>query len=98
MRLTSRQQHWEPGRSGASRWAIVGAFAGTLVGLFFGLPGLLLGPFVGAVAGEYLSRGSLHEATLAGFGTWMGIVAGAAVKLALVCTMVGIGVARFLVS
>ena len=43
-------------RAGASRWAVTGAFAGTLIGLFFGLPGLLLGPFVGAVAGEYLSR------------------------------------------
>ena len=84
-------------RVGASRWAVAGAFFGTLVGLFFGLPGLLLGPLVGAVAGEYLSRGSLRDATLAGFGTWMGMVVGAVVKLALVATMIGIGVARFLV-
>ena len=84
-------------RVGASRWAVAGAFFGALVGLFFGLPGLLLGPLVGAVAGEYLSRGSLQDATWAGFGTWMGMVVGAVVKLALVATMIGISVARFLV-
>ena len=82
---------------GASRWAVVGAVLGTLAGLFFGLPGLLLGPLAGAVTGEYLSRVSLQDATWAGFGTWMGMVAGAAVKLALVGTMIGIGAGSFLV-
>ena len=84
-------------RVGASRGAILGAFAGTLGGLFFGLPGLLIGPFVGAVAGDYLSRGSLQDATRAGLGAWIGIVIGAAVKLALVCAMVGIAIVSFLV-
>src|SRR5262245_40829413 len=36
-------------RFGASRHAIVGAGIGALVGLFFALPGMLLGPFLGAV-------------------------------------------------
>ena len=76
---------------------MVGAFLGTVAGLFFGLPGLLLGPLVGAVAGEYLSRGTLQDATRAGFGTWMGIIVGAAVKLALVGAMIGISVVSFLV-
>lgn len=80
---------------GASRWAVVGALVGTVVGLFFGLLGLLLGPLVGAVAGEYLARGTLQEATRAGFGTWIGLIVGAVVKLALVGTMIGIGVASF---
>src|SRR3984957_3482988 len=39
-------------RAGASRQAVWGALAGTLIGLFFGLPGLILGPFLGAAAGE----------------------------------------------
>ncbi|MDP9089935.1 MAG: DUF456 domain-containing protein, partial [Pseudomonadota bacterium] len=34
-------------RAGASRRAVSGALAGTVIGLFFGLPGLLLGPFIG---------------------------------------------------
>ena len=41
-------------RVGASKLAIAGAALGTLVGLFFSIPGLLLGPFIGALAGEWL--------------------------------------------
>ena len=37
---------------GASRRAMAGAAIGTLGGLFFGLPGLIAGPFVGAVIGS----------------------------------------------
>ena len=43
-------------RVGASRKAIIGAMLGTFVGLFFGPVGLLLGPFLGALAGELLHR------------------------------------------
>ncbi len=39
-------------RVGASRQAVWGAMIGTVIGLFFGLPGLLLAPFIGALAGE----------------------------------------------
>jgi hypothetical protein len=39
-------------RVGATRLAIIGAVVGTLVGIFFGIPGLIFGPFVGAVVGE----------------------------------------------
>src|SRR5690606_15896857 len=55
----------------ASRLALVGAAAGTLVGVFFGLPGLLLGPFVGAAAGEWLVLRDWRRAGSVGFGTWL---------------------------
>lgn len=42
---------------GASPRAIAGAALGTLAGLFFGLPGIVLGPFVGAVIGEFSREG-----------------------------------------
>ncbi len=84
------------GRVGASRWAMVGAFLGTVIGLFFGVVGLLIGPFVGAVGAEYLARGTLKDATRAGLGAWLGIVIGTALKLALVFTMVGLGLAAFI--
>jgi uncharacterized protein YqgC (DUF456 family) len=38
-------------RFGASRRAMIGAAVGT-VGLFLGLPGLIIGPFAGAVIGN----------------------------------------------
>src|SRR5262245_45534225 len=37
---------------GASPRAMIGAGIGTLAGLFFGIPGIVFGPFVGAVIGE----------------------------------------------
>lgn len=39
---------------GGSAWAVVGALVGAVVGLFFGPPGLVIGPILGAVAGELL--------------------------------------------
>ena len=42
--------------------ALVGAGAGTVVGLFFGFVGVLVGPFVGAALGEYLARRDLRQA------------------------------------
>jgi uncharacterized protein YqgC (DUF456 family) len=81
-------------RFGASNRAIAGAALGALVGLFFGLPGVLLGPFVGAVLGELSAQRNLREAGIAGIGASFGLVLGAAAKLALAFAMLGI----FLVS
>lgn len=83
-------------RFGASRRAVVGAAIGALVGLFFGLPGILLGPFAGAVLGELSARRTLGQAGRAGIGTTLGLAIGAAVKLALVLSMIGtFAIARF---
>jgi len=83
-------------RVGASGLALFGALAGSVVGLFFSLPGVLLGPFIGAFAGEYLARRSLRQAGRAGLGTWLGLVLAAAGHLALVFTMIGIFAAVYL--
>lgn len=77
-------------RVGASKLAIVGAALGALGGLFLGIPGLILGPFIGAVAGEMLSHGEWRKATQAGLATWMGLLFGTLAKLALVFAMLGI--------
>jgi hypothetical protein len=82
-------------RVGATRKAIVGAALGTLLGLFLGIPGLIVGPFVGAVAGEMLSHGELRRATSAGVGTWVGLLFGTLAKIALAFTMLGIFVFAF---
>jgi uncharacterized protein YqgC (DUF456 family) len=83
-------------KTGASRRAVAGAVVGTLVGLFFGLPGLVLGPFIGAVAGEYTVRRQLLEAGRAGAGAWLGMVLGAAAKIAVMFVMLGVFIAAFL--
>lgn len=82
-------------RVGASRLAIVGAVVGTFAGLFFGPLGLFVGPFAGAVVGELLhgrrlDAGGMGLATKVGFGTWLGIVFGIALKLMLAFAMLGL--------
>jgi len=76
--------------TGASVRAFWGAALGALVGIFFGLPGLILGPFAGAVIGELGAERGLHHATRAGYGAWLGLLVGTAVKLTLSFLMVGI--------
>lgn len=77
-------------KAGASRQAMVGSVLGGVVGLFFGLPGLLLGPFIGAAIGEFTARGGWRQASVVGFGTWLGLLFGALAKLALSLTMLGV--------
>jgi len=77
-------------RVGATRLAVAGAAVGTFAGIFLGIPGLILGPFVGAVAGEMLSHGQVQQATRAGIATWIGLLFGTLAKLALVFTMLGV--------
>ncbi len=77
-------------RVGASKLAVWGATLGTLAGLFFGLPGLLLGPFVGALLGEFTSSKSVLRSAHVGLGTWVGLLFGAVVKLVISLMMVGL--------
>ncbi len=81
-------------RVGASRLAIWGAAIGTLVGVFFGVAGILLGPFVGAVVGELLARRSVMQAGRAGVAAWIGFIIGTLGKLAIMFAMVGIFVVK----
>jgi uncharacterized protein len=84
-------------RVGASKYAIWGAVLGGVVGAFFGIAGILLGPFVGAVAGELGAGRTVKQAGRAGVASWIGFVVGTLGKLALLFTMIGIFVlARFL--
>jgi uncharacterized protein YqgC (DUF456 family) len=80
-------------RFGASSRAVVGAAVGGIVGLFFGVAGVLLGPFAGAVLGELSARRSLGDAGRAGVGATLGLVLGLALKIALAVSMLGLFVA-----
>lgn len=75
-------------RVGASPQALVGATVGGVVGIFLGIPGMILGPFIGAVGGELLARGRLAQAGKVGLGTWLGLVASAVLKIVIVFMMI----------
>ncbi len=85
-------------RVGASRLALLGAAIGSVVGLFFGLVGIFVLPFVGAVIGELVARNEMAQAAKVGFATWLGLLFGALAKLALAMTMVGVFVIAYLIS
>ena len=84
-------------RVAATGRAIWGATIGTFVGIFFGLPGLLLGPFVGALIGEVSAGGTLRRSTEVGVATWLGILFGTVAKIGLSFTMLGVFIAALLI-
>lgn len=77
-------------RAGASKLALLGAAIGSVVGLFFGLIGIFVLPFVGALVGELIARKRLGQAAKVGFATWLGMLLGALAKLSLAISMIGV--------
>ena len=82
-------------RVGASPLALFGAALGGVAGIFFGIFGMILGPFIGAVAGEWLARGRLKQAGKVGLGTWLGLIAAAVAKVVLAFAMIAVWVAAY---
>ena len=76
--------------AGGSKWAVVGALVGGIVGLFFGIPGLLLGPPLGAIAGELLKSGDLATSVRTGIAAFIGMVAGAIANVAIGVVMIAL--------
>ncbi len=74
---------------GASSRAFWGATFGAIVGIFFGLPGIVLGPFIGAVLGELSVGSDLLQSGRSGLGAWLGMVVATAAKLAIAFLMIG---------
>ena len=85
-------------RQGASPRAFWGATLGAIVGMFFGLAGILLGPFIGAVAAELAAGRGAQQAGRSGYGVWVGLVLGTAAKLAIAFLMLGIFTTKYLVG
>jgi uncharacterized protein YqgC (DUF456 family) len=78
-------------KMGASRWGILGAFVGMLVGLFTGgVIGLVAGSFAGAILGEILAGKTGSQALKAGIGTFLGFLGGTLIKFVVGCAMLGI--------
>ncbi|MGD0662908.1 MAG: DUF456 domain-containing protein [Syntrophorhabdales bacterium] len=75
---------------GATRFGTWGSLIGGVIGaLAAGFPGLILGPFVGATAGELLRGRSHREALRSGWGTFLGFMAGSVIKIAIGVVMIG---------
>ncbi len=85
-------------RVGASRLAVFGAAAGTVLGLFTGFVGLLFMPLAGAAIGEYFADRDAARAARVGVATWIGLVIGTVAKVAITFVMLGLFLAALLID
>lgn len=74
---------------GATRYGTWGSFIGGIIGvIFFQLPGIILGPFIGAFLGELLADHDVERAFKVGIGTLVGMLGGSVIKVITAIIMV----------
>ncbi|MDR2039227.1 MAG: DUF456 domain-containing protein [Bacteroidales bacterium] len=73
---------WGTKKWGGSRAGMIGAMVGLVAGLFFPPAGIILGPFLGAVAGELITGRETNDALKSGIGSFIGFLVGTGLKLA----------------
>lgn len=83
---------------GATPRALWGAGVGTTIGMFFGIPGLIIGPFAGAVVGELSSGKSILRSAHVGVSTWVGMLVGMLAKVVISFLMLGMAGVALLLS
>lgn len=73
----------------ATKWGLLGATIGGVLGLFFGLPGIIIGPILGAFIAELIfKKRSLKESATAGAGAGMGLFISTAGKALLALLLI----------
>ncbi len=79
---------WGVKRFGGSRYAVWGSIIGLILGvIIFNLPGILLGPFLGAAIGDFISNQDYKAALKCGWGAVVGNLGSVLVKLGFIVTM-----------
>jgi uncharacterized protein YqgC (DUF456 family) len=75
---------------GATWRGAVGAIIGGVIGLFFSLPGIILGPFLGATLFEMFGDKEFKSAMRAGAGAVIGLLLGVVGKFAICVIMIAL--------
>jgi len=78
---------WGTKKMGGSKPGVWGATIGTFVGLLFLPWGIILGPFFGALVGEWLNGTKGNSSLKAAFGSFIGFLLSTGLKL-LVCGLI----------
>jgi uncharacterized protein YqgC (DUF456 family) len=60
------------------------------VGLFFGVPGMIIGPFVGAFVFELVYKRDTKQAFMSALGSFVGFLLSTGIKTILALIMLGI--------
>jgi uncharacterized protein len=75
---------------GSSKWGIIGAITGGVLGLFFGIPGLIIGPIAGVFLFEmFFAKKEFKEASHSTVGSVVGGLAGILGRVILALGMIG---------
>ena len=72
---------WGTKKFGGTNYGQWGATLGLIIGLFFGPPGIIIGPFAGAVIAESVNGANSTNAFRSGLGAFIGFLAGVGLKL-----------------
>ena len=83
-------------KAGASAWGVAGAGLGMLLGLAFGLPGIIIGPALGAFVFELVRNPDLRRAGRAGLGGLFGFALGIVAKSFFGMLIVGVAALAYL--
>ncbi|MEQ8426149.1 MAG: DUF456 domain-containing protein [Cyclobacteriaceae bacterium] len=74
-------------RFGGTKYGLWGCTLGLIAGFWFGPIGIIAGPFVGALIGEWLGNRNSDQALRAAIGSFVGFLVGTVVKLVASVTM-----------
>lgn len=72
---------WLTKKVGGSKLSMWGAGIGMFVGIFLGLPGIIFGPFIGALIGELMSGNTGSDALKVAFMSFVSFMLTTGVKL-----------------
>lgn len=80
---------WGTKKYGGSKYGMWGSTIGLIIGMFFSPVFMIIGAFAGAFIGEKLSQKDNPTALRAAFGSFIGLLLGTVIKLAIAIYMIG---------
>lgn len=83
---------------GGSKKGMIGTTVGLLVAIFvpvFGVFGIIIWPFIGALVGELMNKADSKTATKAAFGSFLGFLTGTFLKFLIAIIYLGIFIKMF---
>lgn len=72
---------WGTKRFGGTKYGVWGCTLGFLLAFWMGPPGVIIGPFIGAFAGEMIAGQDAHRSFRAAMGSFAGFLLGSFFKL-----------------